>query len=119
MEMTRNVIHGFDLTGLKTGDTFLGCPLCWWRLNPGEAAKPVCPHCMATLAQFTVTPDDFPQESDERCSRALAALDKIANYTFEDEARFGSPGDFAKAAINMIFNVPPTISNPCPNIGGE
>jgi hypothetical protein len=58
MNTLKNVPHKFDLTGLKAGQSFLGCPHCWFRINPGEAMKPVCPHCREQMLIYDVTPQD-------------------------------------------------------------
>jgi len=55
------IVHFFDLTGLKEGDTFLGCPECWFRLDSGCAAKPVCPECGSAMNVYTLTPEDVLQ----------------------------------------------------------
>ena len=64
MEDKGHAAHKFDLSGCKAGDVFLGCPVCWWRLSPGEAAKPECPECRERLRMYTVTPDDILTPND-------------------------------------------------------
>ena len=44
-----------------------------------------------------------PEEAVERLGLACAALDKIAHYTSHDEAYFGNPGEFAKAALDKVM----------------
>lgn len=58
MNKQKNIPHSFDLRGLKAGDTFLGCPKCWFRLEAGVAANPVCPQCRAKMLIYDVTPED-------------------------------------------------------------
>lgn len=57
----RNIPHEFDLTGLKAKETFLGCPTCWFRLDPGQFAKPVCRVCGGKMLIYDVTPEDVKQ----------------------------------------------------------
>ena len=57
---------GFNLEGLKVGDTFLGCMDCFWRLAPGEACKPICPECGRRLFWLSVKPGDLPDQPGER-----------------------------------------------------
>ncbi len=59
MELSRNVDHKFDLTCLRSGDQFLGCSQCWFRLDPGVAAKPICPNCGSVMDVFYVTKRDL------------------------------------------------------------
>jgi hypothetical protein len=51
--------HHFDLSGLKVGDSFLGCPKCWFQHEPEIAAKPECPDCREQMLFYTVTPEDL------------------------------------------------------------
>ncbi len=48
----------FDLTGMKLGDSFLGCAKCKFQLPPGVAAKPVCSDCNGVMRIYTVTEFD-------------------------------------------------------------
>lgn len=56
--MTKNVEHQFDLRGLKSGETFLGCPKCWFRFDPDSAARAECPECHAQMNLYTMTDAD-------------------------------------------------------------
>lgn len=52
--------HPFDLTRLKAGDTFLGCPSCGFRYKEPVAAVPQCPQCgQWEMKIYTVTPEDI------------------------------------------------------------
>jgi len=62
---------------------------------------------MTLSKQWTTTLT--PEEAVDRLAQACAALDKIAHYTGHDEAYFGSPGDFAKAALDEVMK--PSTSN--------
>jgi len=53
MRTLKNISHKFDLNGLYYGDTFLGCNNCWWRSNPGEVMKPICPECGERLYLYS------------------------------------------------------------------
>ncbi len=44
-----------------------------------------------------------PHDAAIRLGMACAALDKIARYTESDEAKYGSPGDFAKTALEIVM----------------
>lgn len=66
MNTQRNIQHRFKLTGTKVGDCFLGCPACFWQLNPGEATRPVCPECGCALRLYDVTKDDIPRGAKAR-----------------------------------------------------
>lgn len=63
MEKTRNVHHGFDLSGLVAGDCFLGCPCCWFRFEPHTGAVPTCPECGGQMYLYDVTEDDIKATS--------------------------------------------------------
>jgi hypothetical protein len=56
------MFHSFDLTGLKVGDRFLGCPNCGWHLPPDAACPNKCPQCQGALWLVTVTEEDKPKE---------------------------------------------------------
>lgn len=51
--------HKFDLTGMAAGDSFLGCPNCWFRHDPGTAARRDCPVCGCGMKIYNVTPTDI------------------------------------------------------------
>lgn len=59
MMLDVNIPHAFDVAGLKEGESFLGCPNCWFRLNPQTAAKPVCPECGTSMRIYDVTAQDI------------------------------------------------------------
>lgn len=50
----------FDLRGLKVGDSFVGCKLCFWRSEGAVAMCHQCPDCGKgrELYVFTVGPED-------------------------------------------------------------
>jgi hypothetical protein len=52
-----------------------------------------------------------PEEAVERLAQACAALDKIAHYTCHDEVYYGSPGDFAKAALDKVMEPSSALPN--------
>jgi hypothetical protein len=39
----------YDMSGLKVGDKFLGCPACHFRHEAEAAAKPECPDCRGRM----------------------------------------------------------------------
>jgi len=61
MNYQRNIPNHFKLHGTKVGDTFQGCPRCWFRLDPGEVGVPKCPQCGGTLLIYDVTLADIPR----------------------------------------------------------
>lgn len=61
MEAHKDILHQFDLTGLKVGDAFIGCTRCWFQLPPGCVTVPEC-HCGNRLSLLTVTPIDVREE---------------------------------------------------------
>ena len=60
MELTKNILHKFDLTGAKAGDWFLGCIKCNYRLELNQAAcRSLCPNCGTGIHKvYTVTQGD-------------------------------------------------------------
>ena len=58
MELSKNVPHKFELSGLKPGQCFLGCGDCWYRLDPDEMSGRKCPECGGTMKLFHVTAVD-------------------------------------------------------------
>ena len=48
----------FDMSGMRVGDRFLGCPRCGFRLPVGQACKPECPDCREPLQDFRVERGD-------------------------------------------------------------
>ncbi|MDY6893793.1 MAG: hypothetical protein SVO01_00020 [Thermotogota bacterium] len=59
MTPDENIKHKFNLKGLQIGDVFIGCSNCWFRINPHEAIKMICPDCKHRLSLFIVTKDDI------------------------------------------------------------
>lgn len=59
MDYTKNVENKFDLTEMKPGDEFLGCPYCGFNLKPQQAASPSCPDCGKRLYIYKVTKNDL------------------------------------------------------------
>jgi hypothetical protein len=57
----QNVKHQFDLTGLKAGEKFLGCPRCWFRFPVGAITRPICPRCLTGMNIYTVTQLDITE----------------------------------------------------------
>lgn len=55
MEKNKGIAHKFNLTGMATGDWFLGCTKCWFQLSTKTAAKPECPNCKNRISHLTVT----------------------------------------------------------------
>ncbi len=52
-------LHPFNLTGLKVGDRFIGCPRCGYQLSPEVAACVLeCPTCLGRLTDYRVTEED-------------------------------------------------------------
>lgn len=49
-----------SVSHMKVGDQFQACPKCFWRLDPGEVARNICPECrVGPLSIMTVTEEDF------------------------------------------------------------
>jgi hypothetical protein len=64
MNTQRSVPHSFNLKGLKARESFLGCPKCWFRYDPGTAAKPVCPECRSGMRIYDMTPADVVPDAN-------------------------------------------------------
>lgn len=58
MELNYDVPHKFSLSGLRPGQSFLGCYGCWYRLDPDEMSGRTCPECGGTMKLFHVTAGD-------------------------------------------------------------
>jgi hypothetical protein len=54
-----NVNHSFDLSGLKAGDTFLGCPKCWEIHAVNAVGVLECRICMGRPNLYTVNESDL------------------------------------------------------------
>lgn len=54
----KDVAHNFDLSGLKIGQSFFGCPQCGLQLKPDEICGSRC-DCGGEMYRFTVTENDF------------------------------------------------------------
>lgn len=48
-------------TIVAVGDQFLACPVCGFRLEPGQVCKPECPDCRSRMSLYTVEPQDLPE----------------------------------------------------------
>lgn len=66
MNYQRNIPHHFKLAGTKVGDTFQGCPKCWFRTDPGTVAVPICRECGGRLLIYDVTVADIPRGAKAR-----------------------------------------------------
>ena len=55
----KSVIHKFDLSGMKLGDTFIGCRPCGFQLKVGYVGVNECRYCLNGMSYFTVTEDDI------------------------------------------------------------
>jgi hypothetical protein len=66
MRPQQNIPHKFNLSGLKAGDSFLGCPSCWFRLDAGCAAKPICRECRSEMRIYDVTPADVARATPKK-----------------------------------------------------
>lgn len=59
MELKKNIAHTFDLSGMRTGDSFLGCTKCWSQMTTGSACYPECPTCGIRLSLLYVRVEDI------------------------------------------------------------
>ncbi len=60
MRIYKDVEHKFNLTGLKEGDSFLGCEHCWFQYAPHVVGYPRCPQChREPMFEFFVTREDL------------------------------------------------------------
>ena len=59
MELSKNVQHHFDLSGMEPGDKFLGCMRCDIQYDKNSAAKPKCFNCNGNMKIYYVTQDDI------------------------------------------------------------
>lgn len=67
MEVTENVRHKFNLSGMQAGDWFLGCRHCWYQLPVRAAARIECPECGAKMCLYDVTPYDLCEQGTDQC----------------------------------------------------
>ena len=51
--------YEYDLSGMKVGDWFLGCPECGFQLETNTAYSPICPICGRKMHVCTVTDKDI------------------------------------------------------------
>lgn len=59
--MMINVMHHFDLKGMKLSDWFLGCSHCWFQAPANSATKPVCPNCSKAMYIYDVKQSDLEE----------------------------------------------------------
>lgn len=48
----------FSLEGMHPGDSFLGCPKCFFQFGVGTITAPVCPECGTRMDVCKVTEED-------------------------------------------------------------
>lgn len=51
--------HGFDLTGAKKSDWFIGCPKCWWQAPMNAAVPMKCENCSNIMKIYDIGDDDY------------------------------------------------------------
>lgn len=56
--------EGFDLRGMKLGESFMGCRKCGVQMESGYVCYSECPNCLGGLGIFRVTKDDLNADTN-------------------------------------------------------
>lgn len=79
MNGARDIVHRFNLRGLKAGAWFLGCLRCAIQMESGTACVRVCPNCSGRMDVYDVTAqDEAAWKAAEKRPSCMSASPELA-----------------------------------------